>query len=86
MPSEEFKEVAVVIESKEGICMAPITVRETTEGKKFSFAPLREFERAGEKARTCWFFKRHINSLRRLLDDVENWFEKQEALERKTKK
>lgn len=85
MPSSEFTEVAVLTDPVEKLVQAVITARETPEGVKYSFSLLREFIRDGQTARTPWYSPRYIAGIRRALDLVESWFEK-EALERKKRR
>lgn len=83
MPKEEFNQIALLEDPQDRVVLAPITVRETPDGRKYSFALLREFIRDNAPARTCWFQRRHIAALRRTLDEVENWYEAEEKRQRK---
>lgn len=83
MSKEEFKEEFVIIEEKNKIVQVPITVRQSPDGPRYSFALLREFVRDGNVSRTPWFMKRHIADLRRVLDQVELYFEALEAEQRR---
>ncbi len=82
MPKEDFTEITTIFDTVEKIVQVPITVRETPDGNKYSFALMREFVRGGKSERTPFFFKRHIAGMRRMLDAVENWFEAKETEKR----
>ena len=90
MSREEFIEVKVLKESQEGVAIAPITVRTAIDGsKRMTFSLMREFVKESASSRTCWFQKKHIASMRRLLDEVDKFLTVEEErlkMDRKAKK
>jgi hypothetical protein len=86
MAKEDFKEIAVVTDS-DNLIEIVITCRDSAEGPKYSFAVMRGFiQTDGNQGRTCWHFSRHVDAIKDALDELENWFEKQERIDRLAKK
>lgn len=78
MPKSDFVELAVLRDPDGLGVVAPITVRKRPNGfVQISFAVFKEFERGGETQRTSFLNRRHIGALRKLLDEIESFFEKE---------
>jgi NAD(P)H-dependent FMN reductase len=62
--------------------VAVITRRIYNDIPRYSFAFMKEFERNGKTERSHWQEKRHLDSLRKLIERVEAWVEMTEDRER----
>jgi hypothetical protein len=70
---QEFAHVDV-IRHRDGVVIANVTVcKRPNGGKMFSFNIQKEFkEHDGTERKTSWLARRHIQSIRELLDEVES--------------
>lgn len=78
----EFAEVASIT-SPDGILVAKITTTDGPNGQRwFSFAVLRTIAKDDGTAQTHWLHARHIDTMRKLLNDVEERLHVEEEMER----
>lgn len=75
MSKDSYKVLNVISDPVDGLIKARVTLRETSDGAKFTFGLFRDYTKDGETQFTPWFLARHVEGIRRTLDAVENFIE-----------
>lgn len=63
---------------EDGIVLVPVTARDARGTRRFSFAFLRKIQKAEGEGRTHWLQRHHLAAVRKLIDQLDDWLQREE--------
>lgn len=81
MAEDSAFEIIKEFRSVDGV-VAIVTARVKNGRKSYTFALKKEFDKDGETAQTPWLQKQHVGSVRELLNQVEDFIQQTEDVDR----